>query len=60
MGRKPTKLTIEDIREQNKIRSKRYYHKHKAKKRCDCHLHEKQVCDICQDYSKNGTDVNEK
>ena len=38
MGRKPTNITIEDIRKHGRIRSKRYYKKHKeeiTKKRND-------------------------
>ena len=38
MGRKPTNLTIEKIRLQNKIRAHRFYHRHKAKKDCNCEI----------------------
>ena len=31
--------------------------KKKRKYKCDCHLHDKQVCDICQEVSKNDKDV---
>jgi len=57
MGRKPTNITIEQVREQSRIRSNRYYHKHHAKKKCECHLYERQVCDICQKILGNEPDT---
>lgn len=51
MGRKPTNITIEKIREQNRLRAKRYYHKHHVMNKC--YLHDHQVCDICQKVNDN-------
>lgn len=57
MGRKPKNITIEHVREQSRIRSKRYYHKYHAKKKCDCHLHKRQICDICQKITGKEKDT---